>query len=199
MLDKNKEAIEKADQKAEAKIDSIIKKSEERSWRRKMVKNEQGKYVYMGSKYYYTGTRDDRKKHLLALGMLSALTLLAALVVGFQPIPGLTRSFYVLIPFAAHLLLAVLMCWNTILLAWAGEPIPDFEFKNLKRNYPAVAGCGMVAAALAAVSEIFYLIRNFNTDSIQQGLLFILAEAVAAVAMMRILKLYKNMKWELRE
>jgi hypothetical protein len=143
-------------------------------------KSASGEYVYSGDHYAYQDRGTPRRKALgvlwLGLGAAAALILAG----GCIPAPGVGGCAYVLIPYVAAVICVFMGLWAMSQLALGGEPLREYVYQDTVEKLPTRLLLTAIFAALAAVGEGVYLLRNGG--SLLYGLLFLGMQLLAAGA-----------------
>ena len=108
--------------------------------------NLAGEYIYDGALYACQSDPDTQKKSRRRLWGCTALLLLAALLSGSIPAPGMQNCFYVILPFLGELIAAVSVVWAVVKLGRDWSAVREYVYE---RTVPALPGRALTAAILA--------------------------------------------------
>ena len=157
-------------------------------------KNAAGEYVYAGDHYAYSGTDAERKRALT--GLWSCLGAAAALMVlgGCIPVPGLARTWYILIPYVLSVMAVFMGLWSLGELTAGKDPLREYVYersvKRLRRRSLEVSAL----AALSLIGELVFAVRT-GGFSVSTGL-FLGWEAAASLLSGVARLVLSAMHWE---
>ena len=141
-------------------------------------KNAAGEYVYSGSLYAYEG--GNRKRALTGLWALLGVAIALTVLGGCIPVPGLTRMWYILIPYVLSVIAICMGLWSLGEITAGGDSLREYVYeksvKRLKRRMVLASVC----AALAFIGERVYAGQT-GSFPVAAGL-FLGWEAVTAFA-----------------
>ncbi len=158
------------------------------------TKGADGAYAYTGRHYVYCGERPWKQTRLIWLG-LALLTMVPTLVMGMLPVPGLSYTGYMLLPYVAALLLSIWLVYGVARLFFWQLPLRTYVYQETVRQFPGRGYPVAVCAAISAVGEVVFLIINGH-DSLLMGMCYILAELISAAAAVVLCRLVKGTVWE---
>lgn len=160
-----------------------------------------GKYVYSGPLYYPVPESDITAKKANARRMLFSIgvTLLSA-ICGFLPVPGLSNTFYVIIPYALALIFAAVSLWKAGRIAyWGGENLREYVYNTTVVRLPLYLTLFAMFAVLSVVGEALYLILNgINKAGLPFVIIFFLVSATVSVLALIWRKLEIAIQWNKR-
>lgn len=140
-------------------------------------KNAAGEYVYAGDLYEFQGDARIRRRALIrlwtCLGAAAALTVLGACI----PVPGLTGTWYILIPYVASVIALFAALWSLGEITAGGEPLREYIYEKARKRLRFRMILAAACAVLALVGELVFSLPRGITAS---GGLFLGWEAVSA-------------------
>ncbi|MBQ7595578.1 MAG: hypothetical protein IJU45_02810 [Clostridia bacterium] len=155
-----------------------------------------GKYVYTGGYYTFSGTDEERKKAYVLL--ISQLLITAVFVIGSGCInaAGMSNSFYVILPYILEVASLFALVWNSVKLLKSGKNIKEYNFTSaVKYIAPASLMLGMFAAAGLICSAVFIVLNGFEGGKLL-CILYLVFKAVTVVLSFVFRNYYIKLKWE---
>lgn len=159
-----------------------------------------GKYVYNGPLYSPDESNITAKKanvRRMAFGI--GTTALSALC-GFLPVPGMSNTFYVIIPYALTLIFAAVSLWKAgRIVYWGGEDLREYVYNSTVGRLPVLIPLCALFAMLSLAGEVLYLILNgINKAELPFLIVFLLVQAVISVLAMIWRRFETAFKWNKR-
>jgi hypothetical protein len=166
-----------------------------RKWRGKDLENfsrgEDGAYRYDGPLYRYEGL--SRKSALARLWVLTAAAVAAVITAGCVPVKGMERTFYVLLPYVASLLSALLLTWLMARLTAEGDPLREYVYKATVEKASLRGLLCLVCGVCAGAGECLYLaLHGLEGDA---WAMFLLCQAVLIICAGLWRKTFKALRW----
>ncbi len=115
-----------------------------------------GEYVYTGSVY----TLSDGKRYRRGLAALSFGAAAVAVGSGCINAAGLSNTFYVILPYIGEIAAVFVLCWNTVRLLTAGQPVKAHVRDALEKYLPPAALALIVCSAAGLIASPVFLILN---------------------------------------
>jgi len=159
-------------------------------------KTASGEYIYAGPEYEFTSkSGKTRKRWMLETILLSVAAFAAVIVPGFLIVPGFNNA-YVLLPYAAGILVTGYLLAILIRLASAKDTVRAWEYDKSVKPLQAATVIAVLVTAAAAVSEAVYLIGNGADGKVLGAVLFIVCEVVSAAISVLMALSVKNTEWK---
>lgn len=156
-----------------------------------------GEYVYTGAHYTQAPGRLTWKQAMArrwAMGLA-----MAALVVlsGCIPVPGMTNTFYVLLPYAGELVSVCSLVWAVGRMAAGGERLREYVYEETVLRLPVRTVLAAVFSAVTAAGEGLFLALH-GAEGGKTG--YIAAFLLAQVCVLAISLIWRRMErgvfWE---
>ena len=174
------------------------KRRSRRSYYDDYKKTASGEYVYTGVEYEFTSKDGkSRKVRMRELLVLSIISLIVFFVPGFLLVPGLNYCAYVLLPYAAGVLLSVYLLVITIRLAAAKDSVKAWEYDKAVKPLPVAVKALFCAAVLNIVCESIYLFTNGAGEMVLGAVIFLVCQTIGAVIGYILVRLVKKSQWKL--
>ncbi|MBQ9058874.1 MAG: hypothetical protein IJ125_06795 [Atopobiaceae bacterium] len=155
------------------------------------VASDDGGYTYVGVRWSWPSS-EARAGFLKIAWMCVAVALLGIVVAGFVPAPGSLGAFYVVIPYAASVVGAVLCVIALIQLTGEAQPMRDHIYQKSGAMLPAklfFAGASAAFAALAAVVHAMVFLSALDMLSVFFALALLISSVSLFVVRSRVRKL----------
>lgn len=174
------------------------KKKGRRAYLNDFHKNVEGQYEYAGERYEYCG--DEKSRRRAAAGLMGGALLLVALILGEGciPVPGLSRTFYVLLPYMVELMGGVSACIAAGRLLTAEYPLREYVYQSTIQKLPFRGAAAAFGAGLTLAGETVYLIRNGSEGMIWYVALFYILQAAALLIAILLFCGSGKMEWKRR-
>ncbi len=160
--------------------------------------NDKGEYNYEGILYAWAGEKEAYRSTLLTLWVLGVLQMIMSVSAGFVEAPGIMDAFYVILPYIISMVAGVSVLWAVIRMTEGKVPLRAYVYKASVAALPVRSLIVMIAAGIAAVGEICYVIANGTQGKTALIVLFIVLEAVTVISSIGIFKKVQNMPWEIQ-
>lgn len=157
--------------------------------------NLAGEYIYDGALYACQSDPDTQKKSRRRLWGCTALLLLAALLSGSIPAPGMQNCFYVILPFLGELIAAVSVVWAVVKLGRDWNAVREYVYE---RTVPALPGRALCVAAFAAAGilcELLYVILSGHGGQLFYAFLFVILKVISLICALTIRRKLKCLNW----
>lgn len=177
------------------KDSSDNKRNKRRAYLNDFRKDESGTYVYSGIVYEYEGSEQglrSLKVRLCALGILMLAVLVWA---GLIRVPGMDRSIYVLLPYAAALCGSVSVCWALGRLCIGGVSLRAYLFQESIEKLPGRCVFTACCSAAALLGEIAYMIINSINIRDTGGILFLIHQGIAIACSLFLRSRIMRTRW----
>ncbi|MCH5191543.1 MAG: hypothetical protein J1F23_05195 [Oscillospiraceae bacterium] len=164
------------------------------------VPSASGKYVYNGP-LYSPDEQDITAKQANVRRMVFGIgTTFLSAVCGFLPVPGMSNTFYVIIPYALALIFAAVSLYKAGRIAyWGGESLREYVYNTTVVRLPWLLPLCSLFAVLSAAGEALYLILNgINKAELPFAVIFLFI-SVAVLALSLIWRRFETaLKWNKR-
>jgi len=136
-------------------------------------RNAAGELVYTGALYSFQGpgARKGQLGRLWALGGAAFLLILAA---GLTPAPGQRGYWYVTLPYAGALVLAMAALWSLGRISLAGDPIRQYVYEGSCQKFSPLFWCAGLLSGAAGLGQIAYLLLHGGGDRLLPGIAYAL-------------------------
>lgn len=159
-------------------------------------KNEKGDYEYQGALYEWKGEKETLRKELGILRIICIATLAVLVVAGCVDAPGVSNSFYVIIPYTVSFVFGISTAWGMWRLTFGGNPLRAYVYEASVVQIPIRTVGTMIGAGAAVLGEVIFLFRNGFAGKAGASILFLFLEATALVLSVILRKKVKKMAWE---
>ena len=160
-------------------------------------KTASGEYIYAGPEYEYISKNGtSRKKWMLMLILLDIIAFAVVLIPGFLHVPGLNYCAYVILPYAAGILLTGYLLVVLIRLAAARDSVKAWEYDRSVKVLPTATVGAVIVGALNVVCEIVYIAKNGAGDKLNCAIIYIVCFAVLAVLAVFMAKTVLSAEWK---
>jgi hypothetical protein len=161
-------------------------------------KTASGEYVYEGNYYYCTADAGARKRLMVKLCVLSAVSLIAMIASGCFMAPGMDNCVYVILPYGLALVMTVSVVWGVCRLVSGGDPLKEYIYLATVDKLPLRGGVAAALSVLALVGETIYLICKGAGDRLAYAIVYLVLQIVSALANFLVVKLISSNTWEKR-
>lgn len=148
--------------------------------------NLAGEYIYDGALYACQSDPDTQKKSRRRLWGCTTLLLLAALLSGSIPAPGMQNCFYVILPFLGELIAAVSVVWAVVKLGRDWSAVREYVYERTVPALPGRALCAAVFAAAGILCELLYLALSGYGGQLFSALLFVMLKVLSLICALTI-------------
>ena len=162
------------------------------------VMTASGEYVYSGPVYAARnhGRLSPGRAQLCRWGMgLACLAL--AVADGCLTAPGMSGTFYVLLPYVAGLICAAMLVWAAYRMGRGDEPLREYIYESTAKALPARTVATAICAGLTLIGEAAFLIRNGRAGAgIGPTVFFVLSQIGILVMAMLWFCMERALIWE---
>ena len=159
-------------------------------------KTASGEYIYAGPEYEFESSNGkSRKRWMLEMILLNVAALACVLVPGFMFVPGLSYCAYVVLPYAASVLLFGYMLLISMRLAAAKDSVKAWEYDKSAKVLPVATVAAVVIAAANFVCEIVFLAINGSSGQVTGAVVYMVCQAAAGAISFFAVKLARSAKW----
>ena len=159
-------------------------------------KTASGEYVYAGPQYEFVSKNGkERKRWMLEIIILNIIAFAAVLVPGFLLVPGLNYCAYVILPYAAGILLAGYLFVVLVRLAAAKDDIKAWEYDKSVKVLPVATVFAVIVAVVALICEVVFIIANGAGGMTVGAVVFIACHAVSAAVSVFMVLHVKTAEW----
>lgn len=160
--------------------------------------NSAGNYEYSGRMLSYDTPAVPRAKALAALWLLCGGMLVLAFASGCLQASGIDHCAYVLLPYAAEVVLGGTVCWALGRLTLAGDPIREYIHKQTAEKLPRCMAAAAIFALVTLAGEVLYLILNGAGEKLAGTIVFVIMQCVCLAALVAARKIMLGLRWTLR-
>lgn len=157
--------------------------------------NLAGEYIYDGELYACQADPDTQKMQKRKLWVYTALLLLAALLSGSIPAPGMQNCFYVILPFLGELIAAVSVVWAVVKLGRDWSAVREYVYERTVPALPGRALCAAVFAAAGILCELLYLALSGHGGQLFSALLFVMLKVLSLICALTIRRELNEQNW----
>lgn len=158
-----------------------------------------GNYVYTGPLYSLSAEADITAKRasvrrLLFGGGIVALSLLC----GILPVPGMSNTFYVIVPYAGTLIFGAVSLWKSARIAyWGGDSLREYVFESTVDQFPIhTLFCAIFAVASVIGEGLCLILEGVDPAKLPLAIGFLLAHAAITALALIWRRREAALKWE---
>lgn len=143
-----------------------------------------GNYVYTGPLYSLSADAGiTAKQASLRRLLFSGGMVLLSLLCGVLPVPGMSNTFYVIVPYAVTLIFAAVSLWKSARIAyWGGDSLREYVFESTVNQFPAHTFFCAVFAVVSVIGEgLCLILERVEPAKLPLAVLFLLAHAAITV------------------
>ncbi len=174
----------------------MTKKKGRRAYLNNFEKKADGGYEYRGDYYRLSCGETEAKRQFRRLLAGAAAVLALILAEGCFPVPGLSRSAYVLIPYVVQLAGAAGVCAAVVRLFVAEYPLREYLYDTTIQKLPFRSGIAGVFGGITLLGETVFLIFNGSGGQMKMIVLFYVLQAAVLAAIIVFRRQTAQMKWE---
>lgn len=146
-----------------------------------------GNYVYTGPLYSLCAEARITAKQASARRLIfSGAIALLSLLCGILPVPGMSNTFYVIVPYAGTLVFAAVSLWKSARIAyWGGNSLREYVFDSTAKQLPVYTLLCAVFAIASIIGEgLCLILEGVDSAKLPLAILFMFAHfAIAALAL----------------
>ena len=155
-----------------------------------------GNYVYTGTCYVCRAAEKERTALLRRVWLLTAVMAAAVVAGGCISAPGMSRCFYVLLPYAAEVGLTGSVVWAMTRWQAREYPMREYVYKATVRALPGRCLAEAVLAGAGIIAETVYLILSGSGGRGAMAAVYLLLKAVSLAAALFARYLVRQSVWE---
>lgn len=155
-----------------------------------------GSYVYTGTCYVCTAGERERAALLRRLWLLTTVMAAAVVTGGCIAAPGMSRCFYVLLPYAAEVGCAGSVVWAMTRWQAREYPMREYVYKATVKALPGRCLAEAAAAGVGAVGETVYLLLSGTDGRGALAAVYLALKAVSLAAALFARQLVRRSVWE---
>lgn len=140
----------------------------------------QGKYVYSGPLYSPAPESEITAKKASVRRVLFGVSVTAlSAVCGFLPVPGMSNTFYVIVPYALTLIFAAVSLWKAGRIAyWGGENLREYVYNATVGRLPVLLPlCALFAVLSIAGEALYFILNGVDKSELPFAVIFLLISA----------------------
>lgn len=119
-----------------------------------------GELVYTGRYFTFRETEVSYRESMRRRIALTAGSAVAALACGFMPVPALSNTWYVLLPFMLTVLAVASQVWAVCRMAYWGDPLREYVYDTTVKQLPVRTMLAMVLSMCTLCGQIYYLVLH---------------------------------------
>ena len=154
-----------------------------------------GNYVYRGSVYRWAVPDRTRSRSLISLWCLSLCAAAAVIVCGIVPAAGMSRCFYVLLPYLGEVGTLLLLLWRLARLSLAGKDLNGYVYEAPVVRLPRTAAAFSLVTLVVLAAEILYTLFH-PVDAPPATTVFQLLQLAAAALVWRFRREVRRQRWD---
>lgn len=155
-----------------------------------------GSYVYTGACYVCAAGERQRAALLRRLWLLTAVMAAAVVAGGCIAAPGMSRCFYVLLPYAAEVGCTGSVVWAMTRWQAREYPMREYVYKATVKALPGRCAAEAAAAGAGAAAEVVYLLLSGAGGRGAMAALYLLLKAAALAAALLARRTVLRSAWE---
>lgn len=128
-----------------------------------IIMDEDGNYGYHGATYAYSSPDKSRRSFLVKLWTAGIIAACCTVAVGCIPAPGMSNSFYVILPYVGEVAFVGSLIWALVRMTAGGDPMRSYVYEATVEKIPGRAVGAMVFGAiglLGGLADVF--IKGFS-------------------------------------
>lgn len=156
-----------------------------------------GEYVYTGSYYAQSAGPYTWKQAMVRRWVMGLAMAALAVLDGCIPVPGMSRTAYVLLPYAAELTAICALLWAVGRMAAGGERLREYVYEQTVMKLPVRTVLAAVFAGLTVAGESLYLLLH-GPDGAAAAYTAVFLLTQAGVLILSILwrRMEAGIRWE---
>ena len=158
-------------------------------------KTASGEYVYTGKVHHFQSGEVDRRQALTGLWAITAAMAAAVIVSGCVPAPGMSNTFYVLLPYAGELLSVASVVWLMCRLTAGGDPLRDYIYRATVAQMGLRGYLVLAFSAIALVGEGVCIALTGLGSSPAGTAVFLLCQLVCLGSALAWKSFRKKLQW----
>ena len=175
-----------------------IKKAKgRRAYLQEFTLDENGEYVFTGDTYFYDDSEiswSDITKKAKACFMF---LLVAEIIVGFLPTPGMIKASYVILPYGIFIIVLALAAYRFVQIMKSQGSLRDYIYKKSAETFPGSVLLMIILIACCLVGEIIYVFFGKPETNLIFTAIAVLLHAFALFMGIGLLKTMQAMEWKI--
>ncbi len=163
----------------------------------RIAQDASGEYVYMGDLFAYIG-ETPRKKALALLGTVCGLSVLALLGAGLLPAPGMTGTWYCVLPYSLGLVAEISAVWSLGQVLLGGDPMRELPHEAATVHLPRRLLLTAALGGLGVPGEAIYLLLHGAGGKGGPAAGFLILTAISAALALLGRHMAGRLAWERR-
>ena len=127
-----------------------------------------GELAYTGRYFTFQETEVSYRESMRRRIAFTAGSAVAALACGFMPVPALTNTWYVLLPYMLTVLAVASQVWAVCRMAYWGNPLREYVYDTTVKQLPVRTMLAMILSMCTLCGQICYLVLH----GLQEGCSF---------------------------
>ena len=156
-----------------------------------------GNYTYIGPQYSLSLDAGITAKKAGARRIIISICIVALSVVcGLLPVPGMSNTFYVIIPYALTMIFGVVLLWKSSRITyWGSDSLREYVYNTTVTQLPVYATLCAVFACVSVAGEGLCLILEKANRNVLFAVIFILSHIVIFALSILLRRLEKPLEW----
>ena len=158
-----------------------------------------GNYVYTGPLYSLSGEAGITAKRTSVLRMLcGGAMIVLSLLCGVLPVPGMSNTFYVIVPYAGTLIFAVVSIWKAArIVYWGNDSLREYVFESTVKQFPVYTLLCAIFAVTSVIGEgLCLIVDGVDAAKLPLAIVFLLAHAAIAALSLIWRRRESVLEWE---
>ena len=158
--------------------------------------NVAGEYIYDGALYACQGGADGIRALQRRVWAAGALLVLAAVLGGCIPAPGMQDRFYVILPYLGEVTASLAAGWALIRLGRSWTAVREYVYERTVPALPRRTMAAAVFALLGAAAEGVHLVLSGAGGQMFFAVLYFLLKLLAAGSALTIRRAVRLSNWD---
>lgn len=158
--------------------------------------NVAGEYIYDGALYACRDGADGIRAAQRRVWTAGALLVLAAVLGGCIPAPGMQNHFYVILPYLGELTASLTVFWALVRLGRSWTSVREYVYERTVPALPRRAMAAAVCALLGAAAEGVHLVLSGAGGQVFPVALYFLLKLLAAASALTIRRAMILSNWD---
>lgn len=158
-----------------------------------------GNYTYIGPLYSISPEANATAKKAGARRIIICICVtVLSLVCGLLPVPGMSNTFYVIIPYAVTLIFAAVMLYKSLRIAyWGNDKLREYVYHSTVKQLPILSVfCAVFACVAIAGEGLCLILQAFVSADLPYAMIFFLSH-IAIFALSLLWKKHEiSYQWE---
>ena len=158
--------------------------------------DEEGNYSYSGEYWSWASENGPFRDYVRRLLLWGAAALLVPFAAGCFRETGMEGCFYLLIPYAAGIVISVRTLWAAIQIRMEGEKMRGYVYKRTVQTFPRKTAAGIVVSAAALAGILFSALTGTFRGRGAGAAVFCASQAVSLACWLLIRRKTRRTTWK---